>query len=283
MKPILKWAGGKARLAASIASAFGERCEGTYYEPFVGSAAVYLHLKAAGLVDKAVLSDANPKLIEVHRAVRDELDALLSAIDELPTEDWRDRYYEVRESYNDSPQQGVKHAARFLWLNRAGFNGLYRENKSGAFNVPVGRYAALNFPSREHFQQVSELLQGTELVESGFEQVMRRAGEGDHVYCDPPYVPLTETASFTGYCKSPFGHTEQKALATSARRAAFNGARVVLSNHDLPIVRNELYPSSSGFEHVARPRVARAIGRSALSRGKVPEVIAAIGPLQKIA
>jgi len=283
MKPILKWAGGKARLAPQIADAFGAPCEGTYYEPFLGSAAVFLHLKEQGLVGRAVLSDANPKLVEVHRAVRDQVDKLLAAIDELPSDDWRERYYDVRDAYNEGPQRGVAHAARFLWLNRAGFNGLYRENRSGKFNVPVGRYSALKFPSADHFRAVSKLLRGVELVEATFDQVMGEADEGDHVYCDPPYVPLSETASFTGYCKSPFDIAEQKQLALMARKAAFKGAQVVLSNHDLPVVRNELYPSASGFQHVARPRVARAISRAARSRGKVSEVIAKIGPLRKTA
>jgi len=283
MKPIMKWAGGKARLAEQIADAFGAPCEGTYYEPFLGSAAVFLHLREQGLVQRAVLGDANDKLIEVHRAVRDDVDGLLRCLDELPQDDWRDRYYDVREAYNDGPPKGTLHAARFLWLNRAGFNGLYRENKKGEFNVPVGRYAKLSFPSPEHFRQVSEHLRGVELVTASFEQLMQEPGEGDHVYCDPPYVPLSETASFTGYCKVPFGLSEQKQLATVARKAAFKGARVVLSNHDLPVVRNELYPSASGFQHVARPRVARAISRAARSRGRVAEVIAAIGPEVKTA
>ncbi len=283
MKPIMKWAGGKARLAGQIAEAFGAPCEGTYIEPFVGSGAVFLHLKAAGLVNRAVLGDANDKLIEVHRAVRDDVDGLLGRFDELPQDDWRERYYEVREDYNNGPPKGTLHAARFVWLNRAGFNGLYRENKSGGFNVPVGRYSKLSIPSADHFRAVSELLQGVELVAGSFEDVMAEAGEGDHVYCDPPYVPLSDTACFTGYCKAPFGLPEQRLLALTARKAAFKGARVVLSNHDLPVVRNELYPSSSGFQHVARPRVARAISRSARSRGRVAEVIAAIGPLAESA
>ena len=99
MKPILKWAGGKSRLVEPIADAFGEPCRGTYYEPFVGSASVFLHLRATGLVSRAVLSDANPKLIAVHRAVRDDVDGLLSRLDLLPKDDWRERYYEVREAH----------------------------------------------------------------------------------------------------------------------------------------------------------------------------------------
>lgn len=281
MKPILKWAGGKARLAPQIAQAFAGPCEGTYYEPFLGSAAVFLHLKAIGLVRRAVLSDANDKLVAVHRAVRDDVEGLLAALKALPSDDWRERYYDVREDYNRGPYTGALHAARFIWLNRAGYNGLYRENRRGQFNVPCGKYAALKMPDDEHFRAVSVLLRDTELRSAPFEDVLASAGPGDQVYCDPPYVPLSETACFTGYCSSPFDLPEQRSLARSARKAAFKGAVVVLSNHDLPVVRNELYPSRDGFRHVARPRVARAISRGA--RGSVTEVIAAIGPLESAA
>ncbi len=283
MKPVLKWAGGKARLAKEISKAFAEPCSGTYYEPFAGSCAVFLHRRAAGEVKSAVLSDVNDKLVEVHRAVRDHVDKLLSTLDELPYDDYRDHYYAMRESYNDGPPRGILHAARFLWLNRAGFNGLYRENRKGEFNVPVGRYTRLSMPSAEHFRAVSELLQGVELVSADFASVLAEAGDGDQVYCDPPYVPLSATASFTGYCKAPFGIEDQHALAKSARKAAFKGARVVLSNHDLPVVRHDLYPEAAGFEHVSKPRVARAISRRAASRKRVSEVIAAIGPMDEVA
>ena len=279
MKPVLKWAGGKARLAPKIAEVFKRPCKGTYYEPFLGSGAVFLHLKAAGLIERAVLSDANPKLVAVHRAVRDVVDDVLDALERLPKEDWRERYYDVREAYNQGPFSGPTHAAHFLWLNRAGYNGLYRENRKGRFNVPVGRYAALRLPSEERFREVSEALQGTDLREASFEEVIREAGRRDHVYCDPPYVPLTETARFTGYCSRPFGITEQRLLAEVAREAGHAGAKVVLSNHDLPVVRNELYPKKEGFRHVAKPRVARAISRG--ERRAVQEMIAAIGPLRR--
>ena len=281
VRPLLKWAGGKSRLAPQICAAFGAPCRGTYYEPFIGSGSVFFYRRAMGMVNKAVLSDANDKLIEVHRAVRDDVRGVLDKLDQLPKDDWRERYYEVREDYNGGPPRGMLHAARFLWLNRAGFNGLYRENKKGIYNVPVGKYAKLSFPTSEHFERISEFLQGVELVSGGFAEVMKEAGEHDHVYCDPPYVPLTETANFTGYYKAAFGWDEQKSLRDSARRAAFSGAKVVLSNHDLPVVRQELYPSKLGFKYVSRPRVARAISRKAVSRKAVVEVIAAIGPLSR--
>lgn len=279
MRPILKWAGGKAKLAGQIADAFHEPCGGTYFEPFLGSGAVYLALKERGHIASAVLADANPKLVEVHLAVRDVVDDVLAEIEALPKEDWRERYYDIRELYNLGPCSGPRHAARFIWLNRAGFNGLYRENRSGRFNVPVGRYTRLSIPDEARIRAVSEALASAEVICADFESVIDRAREGDQVYCDPPYVPLSPTARFTGYCSLPFDLPEQKRLARIAQKAALRGARVVLSNHDLPVVRNELYPTARGFEHVARPRVARAISRAARSRQRVAEVIAAIGPL----
>ena len=275
----MKWAGGKSRLAKQIAAVLGEPCKGTYFEPFVGSAAVYLHLKSAGLIDRAVLADANAKLVAVHRAVRDDVEGVLRELAGLPSDDWRERYYDVRQRFNEGPHDGTAHAARFLWLNRAGYNGLYRENRKGEYNVPVGRYSALRLPDADHFRCVSGLLQGAEIVTASFEEILPRASEGDQIYCDPPYVPLTDTACFTGYCCKPFGLSDQRHLAVHARRAAMKGARVVLSNHDLPVVRNELYPCAKGFRHVARARVARAISRG--PRRRVDEVIAAIGPMEE--
>jgi DNA adenine methylase len=282
MRPLLKWAGGKAKLAPAIAEVLGEPCQGTYLEPFLGSGAVYLHLRAAGRVGEAVLSDVNGRLVAMHRAVQQDVDAVLEELSRFPLNDWQSAYYRIRDEYNQGPAEGPRHAARLLWLNRAGFNGLYRENREGRYNVPIGRYDALSLPEEAHFRAVSAALQSARLLTSSFEQVMAAAGPRDQVYCDPPYVPLSSSASFTGYCASPFGPAEQARLADVARRAALRGARVVLSNHDLPVVRHELYPTVLGFQHSARPRVARAISRSAHSRTPVAEVLAAIGPLAAV-
>jgi len=276
MKPVLKWAGGKARLADRIARAFGAGCTGTYYEPFLGSAAVFLALKSEGRVRRAVLSDVNAKLVEVHIAVRDQVEQVLAELDALSLDGWEDRYYEVRERFNDGPFHGPAHAARFLWLNRTGYNGLYRENRSGRYNVPRGRHRTVNLPSADHFRRVSELLADTELLSVGFEEVLDQARHGDQVYCDPPYVPLDATSRFTDYCRLPFGHDEQLALAGASRRAAARGAHVVLSNHDLPIVRETIYPTAQGFVHAQQFGVQRAI--SCRERRRVGELIAEIRP-----
>ena len=283
MKPILKWAGGKSRLAPQICEAFSVPCEDTYYEPFVGSAAVFLHRRAHGRVGRAVLSDVNVKLMNFHRAIRDNVAEVIRELGRLPTDDWRERYYEVREAYNRGPWDGPAHAARFVWLNRAGYNGLYRENRDGELNVPLGKYSHVKLPEPAAFSRVSQLMQGVELLDGGFAPVLEWVRPGDQVYCDPPYVPLSATSNFTAYSREPFGPEEQRRLSHLAQKAARRGARVVLSNHDVPFVRNELYAPSRGFEMVFNLQVSRAISRKAEDRHAVGEVIAAIGPMVRAA
>jgi DNA adenine methylase len=280
VKPIIKWAGGKARLAEQIDQAFGGPCKGLYCEPFLGGAAVFLHRRAIGHVQQAVLCDINSKLIYTYRAIRDNIEGVLSALDDLPKDDWKERYYEVRTQLNEGSEGSEsRRAAQFLWLNRTCFNGLYRENRSGQFNVPCGSYKKINFPTRKHFLEVSGLLQGVALLTADFTEVMNSAGSQSQVYCDPPFVPLSATANFTAYSKGGFDYEQQEALAKAARQAAMRGAQVMLSNHDLPVVREELYPKEKGFRIVAEPKVARAISQKGDGRGKVGELIIAIGPL----
>lgn len=279
MKPILKWAGGKSRLAEEISAAFQGPCEGTWFEPFIGSASVFLYRRAKGQIrGRAVLSDVNPKLMALYRAVRDDVDGVIRALESLPKADWRERYYDVREAFNAGPHHGPDHAARFIWLNRAGFNGLYRENRHGDLNVPIGSYTKLTLPEPALIWRVAQLLEGVELHTTGFEGILERAGAKDHVYCDPPYVPLSVTANFTAYAKDPFGSDQQERLARMSMDAAWRGARVVLSNHDVPTVRDELYAAARGFEMFSSPMVSRAISRNGAERKPVAEVIAAISP-----
>ena len=179
--------------------------------------------------------------------------------------------------YNRGPWFGPEHAARFIWLNRAGFNGLYRENRHGKFNVPIGSYARLSLPEPSAFWEVSQALQGVEIVAGGYAAILDRVGPRDQVYCDPPYLPLTDTACFTAYSKEPFNLDDQQRLANLARDAAGRGAKVVLSNHDVPIVREHLYAEKHGFE-LRCQQVHRAISRNGADRRSVAEVIAVIGP-----
>lgn len=270
MRPIIKWAGGKSKLAVQVAELLGP-ISGTYFEPFLGGAAVFLHLRSQGFEGKAVLADTNARLINMYEILRADCAGLLDELHELPKDDWRERYYDMRDRFNGTPFK-AESAALFLWLNRHCFNGLYRENKAGKFNVPIGKYKTINFPSEERFYEVSEALQGTIILHASFDTVIGIAGPNDVVYCDPPYVPLNVTAKFTNYTKDGFSFDDQKALTAEASAAAQRGARVVLSNHDLPVVR-EMY---SEFE-ITSLKAKRSISRKGSSRKPVGEVLAVAG------
>ncbi len=272
---LVKWAGGKSKLAERIGQMLGP-CHGTYVEPFLGSAAVFLARKAAGTIDRAILSDVNPHLISMYRWVRDDVDAVLSALDALPLEGWRESYYEIRLAFNEDADASPMQAARLLWLNRAGFNGLYRVNREGRYNVPVGRYKHLSIPHTDTFRAVSAALQGVDLRCCSFAETMALADATDQVYCDPPYLP-DRKAGFAGYAKGVFGLDEHLALATAGREAAHRGARVLISNHDVPVARESVYRASDGWEHTAID-VARMISRSSATRKPVPELLTIIGP-----
>lgn len=279
MKPLLKWAGGKHKLAPRIARAFPWPCKGTYYEPFVGSASVFLHLRAEGLVERAVLADVNGRLIDMYRAVQQEPQAVVDALATMPEiqgPTWPEPYYQVREDFN-AGGEGALQAARLLWINRTCFNGLYRVNQSGRFNVPVGKNHTMLPPRVERIFEVCRALRGVDLVHAPFSEVLPEAGPGDFVYCDPPYVPDRASQGFTSYARADFGLEDQHELAACAQAAGERGAVVVLSNHDLPIVRDELYTSDRGFEIVERFGVRRSIGRDVATRGHAQELLARIG------
>jgi DNA adenine methylase len=276
MKPLLKWAGGKHLLAPRIASALGTTCQ-FYHEPFLGSAAVFLHLKEQGLIREAVLSDGNRHVANFHRVVRDTPQRLIRELQSLPTQaGWESSYYETRSRYNEACKAdlGVEHAAMFLWLNRACYNGLHRENRRGEFNVPVGKYKVVRTPTSEHIQAVSRLMAGTTILHHDFRDALNiPSSSSDKVYCDPPYVELSKTSSFGSYSAGGFGPDAQQDLVRIARRLAAHGTRVVLSNHDVPAVRELYVGPPFTFEVV---EVKRSI--SSKKRGSVPEVIIIASP-----
>lgn len=230
MKPLLKWTGSKRQSAEAIGISMG-KCDRVWHEPMVGSGAMFLYRRAAGQVGYAVLADINPKLINFHTVVRDQPEELLAELARLPFgPDHANHYYDHREEFN-ADCSPVRQAALLLFLNRTGFNGLYRENKSGGFNVPLGRYSNPQPPSAAHILQVSGMLQGVTLVCQPFQDTIRKAARGDQIYADPPYIPLSDTSSFTAYCKGGgFGPEQQQLLVHKLYAAASRGIKVGYSN-----------------------------------------------------
>ena len=270
-KPFLKWAGGKTSLLPELLQAAPEQIE-TYYEPFVGGGALFFALQAEGRFKRAVLSDSNQELINAYTQVRDNVEGLIKALQVhqrkyRAAEDRAEYYYTIRGKRLTCSLGG---AANLIFLNKTCYNGLYRVNSKGRFNVPHGRYANPTICDESNLRAVSEALQGVELRVGDFAEATRRAGEGDFVYFDPPYVPLSETAYFTSYTAKDFGMEEQARLAKAAKQLAIQGSQVALSNSGHPDVAS-MY-SSEVFE-LDEVHARRAINSVAKGRGPVREYL----------
>lgn len=265
-RPVFKWAGGKFRLLDEILPelAGGKRL----VEPFVGSGTVFLNAAQT----ECLLCDLNRDLVEFHQALRNEGREFVARCRALftPEANARDPYLRRRDLFNRLPF-GTERAALFLYLNRHGYNGLVRYNSGGGFNVPFGRHASPRFP-REEMHAFLDRMRGCRLILKcqDFRATMAETGDGDVVYCDPPYIPLSDTASFTGYAGKSFGPGEQADLARLAGEAAKRGARVLLSNH-AGDGANELYRDADSVREVA---VRRSISCNGGKRGVVREVLA---------
>ena len=284
-KPFLKWAGGKAKLAPQIVAAAPPRF-GRYHEPFAGAAAVFFALRAAQPEILATLSDANADLIECFAALRDDIGGLSDALQQLAGQylagDELGRqalYYEVR---GRAPSTRAERAARLLFLNKTCYNGLYRVNSSGRFNVPHGRYLKPGIFDAQALAAASAALVGVELCACDFEAACAKAETGDFVYLDPPYQPLSRTARFTGYTRVDFGPAEQERLRDVFDRLSGRGVKAMLSNSDHPEVR-ALY-GGRGYE-LAGVTMPRAINSDGRGRAPIAELLisnfahdAALGP-----
>jgi DNA adenine methylase len=261
--PFLKWAGGKGQLLGQMSPYFPSEYR-TYFEPFLGGGAVFFHLRP----EKAVLADLNPDLVNAFQVVRDHPTALMKALDqhsELRT--CKEYFYEVR-GQEISKLSPVERAARMVFLNKTCYNGLFRVNSRGGFNVPWGGYSNPTLYERATLLSASALLQGKKVVLEGYRKACARARKGDLVYFDPPYHPLSETSGFTSYTKEDFGDEEQEALAETFRTLDNRGCLVMLSNSPTSLVRS-LY---GGFRSETL-RAKRAINSKGTGRGAVDELL----------
>lgn len=263
-RPVLKWAGGKGRLVPEILSRLPERIQ-TYYEPFVGSAAVFFALASHRRFRRAVLSDQNRELIDVYRALQNDVQGVIKAL--APHRYDRDTYYRLR-ALDPNELELAERAARTIYLNKAGFNGLYRVNRSGQFNVPFGRHVNPTICDEPRLVLAATMLKSVKLEVQDFHTACRKAKHGDAVYFDPPYVPLSKTSNFTAYHHEAFDETHHQKLADLFGELVERDVSVVLSNSDTPLTR-KLY-------NRWRPKkimVARPINSKTTHRGNVPEIL----------
>jgi DNA adenine methylase len=267
-RPVVKWAGGKTRSVEAICARLPKQIE-TYYEPFVGGGAVFFALAAEGRFRRAVISDSNQELITAYRAIRDDVEGVIGAIRRLhPGNVTADRYYAIRRS-NPTSANGT--AARLIYLNKTCFNGLYRVNQSGRFNVPFGSYANPHVLDSENLRSVSAALQGVHIAAVDFSWWQRACKAGDAVYFDPPYLPASKTANFASYTPDGFGLEEQSRLMTLFAALSRRGVSVVLSQSDT--FESRAICKDGEARTVNRLEVPRSISCAGKKRSPVGELL----------
>ncbi len=272
IKPLLRWAGGKRKLAPTICDLFPTEFwfgPGRYFEPFVGGGAVALEVAKKRSSKEFYLSDSNDDLINLYKTVQSEPEKLIAYISNKKFSNTSDCYYEVRSTVETDP---IARAARTLYLNATCFNGLYRTNAAGSFNVPFGKLANPDFVKTELIFELSTLLKDAVFSTQNFDEFLEihKPIKGDVVYLDPPYVPLSSTASFTAYAKAGFGLDDQKYLAKVIHQLVENDVSVVLSNSYTDLTMEIFADTGLRFFKVS---MMRSIAAKAQSRNSVYEVL----------
>lgn len=276
--PVLKWAGGKRRLVPQLLAVIKELDwrQGNYLEPFVGGGALFFALYDAQMIRASkgeygdVLGDANHRLIHTYSAIKTRLGLIKTHLRTHILEHSKEYYLQLRSLDIDGLSNECL-AAWMLYMNKAGFNGLYRVNqKTGKLNVPFGDKDEVAF-DHENLASVSKTFQSVDLFHGDFEGIFSVARKGDLIYCDPPYIPLTTSSSFTRYTKDGFTYEDQVRLRDAAVKAAKAGANVILSNSGSALVR-ELYADEDVFS-IREVSVRHQVGAKTTSRGHVTEHI----------
>lgn len=273
-KPFLRWAGGKRRIAKMLLENFPANyhsSDGRYFEPFLGGGAVAF---ASGDPSspsyipghKLILNDSNEELVNTYTVVRDQVYELMEILDDLSEKVDVENYYSIRSS---KPDNLVVRAARFIYLNKTCYNGLWRVNSKGEFNVPFDKSSSGNFYDEENLIACSERLEGSQITHGSYHKVLGKVKEGDFVYLDPPYIPLSATENFASYSKEGFTLEDHRALAVAIEQINKIGAHVLLSNSDTLHTRDIFGPKLT----LREIQMSRTIGSNPNSRKPVGEIL----------
>ncbi|NMA44912.1 MAG: DNA adenine methylase [Candidatus Diapherotrites archaeon] len=263
-KPFVKWAGGKRQLVHELLK-YSPQEFNNYFEPFFGGGALFFELYSKNKINHAFLNDFNKELITAYKVIKEQPKELIK---ELSSEKYKadeKTFYKIREN---QPVNSIEQTARFIYLNRTAFNGLYRVNSKGQFNVPFGKYKNPKILDKENILAVSEALQKDELTSVDFEKAIEKAKKGDFVYFDPPYQRLEKTASFTKYTINDFTEKDQERLRDCFRKLDKKGCYIMLSNSYTKFIL-DLY---KGYK-IHTVMATRLINCKAEKRGKIKEVI----------
>lgn len=270
-KPFLKWVGGKGRLIPELSKYYPESFD-TFLEPFVGGGAMFFSLNPT----KGHINDMNKVLTSAYIHIRDNLDAILEELKVLQDFYWslpdleakKEFYLEKRALFNDLSHDELEKSVLLIFLNKTCFNGMYRENSKGGFNVPFGKHDRPTIADTKNLKLVSEALKDTRVSTGSYKSAVTDAAKGDFIYFDPPYHPLNVTSSFTSYQAGGFTAEDQEELRNTFKMLADRGCYVMLSNSDAPLIR-ELYKDFNIHEIMA----ARSINSVGTGRGKIKELL----------
>lgn len=271
VQPFIKWAGGKRQLIKEIEKYIPNRIS-TYYEPFLGGGAILFNLQPK----KAVVNDSNPELINAYEVIRDNVDELI--IDLKDHENTKDYFYDIRKIDRTPEYAGlskIKRASRLIYLNKTCYNGLFRVNSQGEFNTPFGNYKNPNIVNEYVLKSVSNYLNQNNIkfLCGDFEDSLKNIRNGAFVYLDPPYAPLSDSSSFTGYTLDGFNDNDQIRLKELCDKLQERGVKFLLSNSTAPIIL-DLYKDESRYEinYVDAKRNINSVGKG---RGEIKEVLIA--------
>lgn len=296
VKPFLKWAGGKGQLLSQLAAYYPQPLINNrikrYVEPFVGGGAVFFELVSRFHFEEVVLNDYNPELILTYATIRDNPNDLISELTEMENhylsqsdEEREKQFYSVREQYNEEKQiinydtassQWIPHAAKLIFLNKTCFNGLYRLNSNGMFNVPFGSYKKPTICDEKNIRNVSAALESVTLVHGDFENLTDCIDDHTFVYMDPPYRPLSNSSSFNSYSKSPFNDDSQIRLAKWFKFLhQEKKALLMLSNSDPKNIdkNDNFFDDLFGEFTINRVNATRAINSKGTGRGSITEIL----------
>jgi len=271
-QPFIKWVGGKRGLLTQLLEKFPEKFE-NYHEPFLGGGAVFFELYSKGLLQnkKIYLSDINSELINTYNVVKTNPNELINNLENFKEKHTKEFYYETREIDRKEEFKTltkIERATRFIYLNKTCFNGLYRVNKKGYFNTPIGSYKNPNIADRDTILSASEALQNAIILNKPFMEVINNTNENDLVYFDPPYYPLNVTSSFTAYDENEFLDDKQKELFNIFEELDKNNCFVLHSNSDTDFIKNLYQKHDINFV-----QANRFINSKSSGRGKINEVL----------
>ena len=265
-RPFVKWAGGKTQLLPQLSCFYPPKGSvERYIEPFLGSGAVFFHVKARVEPRQALLWDNNEELIHTFVAVRDDVEKVIRRLQTHERKHGKDYFLSMRTRVR---KKLPDIAARLIYLNKTCFNGLYRVNSKGEFNVPFGRYPKPSILNEEGLRRASEALSGAQVEAKSFLKLLLKARKGDFIYFDPPYHPRSATSYFTSYTKDSFSEEDQRDLAEVYRLLDERGCQLMLSNSDTPLIR-ELYKDF----HIREVSARRLINSKADRRGAISELV----------